>query len=278
MTSVSQALAAAGVALSGLPSPSADARALVSHVLGVAPSRLLAGGPLTAAQDDALAVAIGRRLSGEPVQHITGEAYFRTISVRVGPGVFVPRPETEVLAGWAVDQVRQGRRTVVELCAGSGAISSSIASESPGAAQWAVERDQRAYGYLTANLAGTGVASVHADMAVALRDQDGLVDLVVANPPYLPDGQELPDDVRKDPPEALFSGPLGLDATRTVAAVAWRLLRPGGVVGSEHGDDQGDPVRAIFIDVGFNDVRTNRDLTGRPRFVTARKPANPSQT
>jgi len=215
---------------------------------------------------------IRRRLSGEPIQHITNKAFFRTISVQVGPGVFVPRPETEVLAGWAIDQVRQGCRMVVELCAGSGAISRAIAAEVPGADQWAVEREDLAYAYLCENLVGTAVVPVHADMAEALPNLDGQVDLVVANPPYVPTDEQLPDDVRHDPPPALFSGPLGLDATRTVAEVAWRLLRPGGVVGSEHGDNQGEAVRSIFMQACFADTVTNHDLAGRPRFITASKP------
>ena len=215
---------------------------------------------------------IRRRLAGEPIQHITKLAYFRTISVQVGPGVFIPRPETEVLAGWAIDQVRLGCRVVVELCAGSGAISTAIAAEALGADQWAVEREDLAYSYLTTNLVGTAVVPVHADMAEALPALEGQVDLVVANPPYVPTAEQLPYDVRHDPPTALFSGPLGLDATRTVATVAWRLLRPGGVVGSEHGDNQGEAVRSIFAETCFVDTVTNHDLAGRPRFITARKP------
>jgi release factor glutamine methyltransferase len=176
-----------------------------------------------------------------------------------------------VLTGWAIDQVKQGFGRVVELCAGSGAISRAIVTEALPSACWAVERSDQAYTYLVQNLADTCVVPVHQDMAEALRDLDGTVDLVVANPPYVPTGQQVPADVQYDPDEALYSGDDGLDAIRMVADVAKRLLRPGGVVGCEHGEDHAGEVREIFAHAGFDRISTNDDLTNRPRFVTARK-------
>jgi len=255
----------------GILSPSAEARTLVSFALGVEPSRLPLVDEITAEQLRRLDQAVADRISGVPLQHVTGRAYFRTISVRVGPGVFIPRPETEVLAGWAIAQVGPGSR-MVELCAGSGAISRAICAESTPVG-WAVEASDEAYPYLVENLLDTSVIPVHGDMADTVTGLDGTIDVVVANPPYVPCGQDLPADVRHDPTDALFSGPDGLDAIRVVARVAMALLAPGGVVGCEHGEDQADEARRIFSRAGFESVHTHADLTSRPRFVTARKPA-----
>ena len=267
MAQASAKLGAAGVA-----SPHAEARTLVCFALGAEPSRLALIEDVTPDQQEILDQAVSARISGQPLQHVTGTAYFRTTSVHVGPGVFIPRPETEMLAGWAIDKVKHGCGRVVELCAGSGAISRAIVTEASPSACWAVERSDQAYPYLIENLASTGVVPVHQDMAGALRDLDGTIDLVVANPPYVPTGQEVPAEVRYDPEEALYSGADGLDAIRTVADVAMRLLRPGGAVGCEHGEDHAGEVREIFAAAGFDEISTTDDLTNRPRFVTARKP------
>jgi len=273
VTRVSSAVAETSVALgaAGVASPQAEARTLVCFALGVEPSQLALIEDITPSQKEVLDRAVAARISGTPLQHVTGTAYFRTTSVHVGPGVFIPRPETEVLAGWAIDQVKHGYDRVVELCAGSGAISRAIVTEASPSACWAVERSDRAYPYLVQNLAGTCVVPVYQDMAKALRDLDGTIHLVVANPPYVPTGQQVPADVQYDPDEALYSGYDGLDAIRVVADVAMRLLRPGGVVGCEHGEDHADDVREIFAEAGFAHISTTDDLTNRPRFVTARK-------
>ncbi|HSN10570.1 MAG TPA: peptide chain release factor N(5)-glutamine methyltransferase, partial [Propionibacteriaceae bacterium] len=227
--------------------------------------------------DDALVRlddAVARRAAGEPVQHITGVAHFRTTSLRVGPGVFVPRPETETMVGWCLEQVRAGAR-VVELCAGSGAISKALALEGPGLDQWALELSPEAVPYLTANLVGTGVQVVEADMAEGLHELDGTVDLVVVNPPYVPlDAWEsVPADVRDhDPHLAVFSGDDGLDALRVVAAVAARLLKPDGLLAAEHAEVQHEEVVDLYARDGrFGTVRDHQDLVGRWRFVTARR-------
>ena len=262
----------ATLADAGIDSPQAQARTLICYCLGLSPTRLALVDNLTDAQEALLQTALEQRLAGRPIQHITGEAFFRTVSVRVGPGVFIPRPETEILAGWAIDQVTPGKTRIVELCAGSGAISLAIAAESDPREQWAVEIDPRAYTYLKANLAATAVHPVLGDMANSLPSLDATIDLVVANPPYLRASlaDHLPDEVALDPDLALFSGDDGLDATRVVAKVARRLLKPGGVVGSEHGEDQAEDVAQIFCAAGFDQVRTCVDLAERPRFVVAR--------
>lgn len=258
----------------GYPTPDADVRLLLDAIVGwqrAADPGLV----LDAEQAARLDAAVARRVAGEPVQHITGVAYFRNEALAVGPGVFVPRPETEVMTGWVLDScAARPDPAVVELCAGSGAISRAIAHEArPPIRQWAVELSDDAVGWLQRNLAGTGVEVVAGDMAGALPELDGTVDVVVANPPYVPlDAYEgLPADVRRfDPPLALFSGADGLDAMRVVVDVAARLLRPGGAVAAEHAEVQHEAVVELFARDGrFAAVVDHRDLAGRWRFVTA---------
>lgn len=265
----------------GVASPRHDAEALLSHVTGT-PRALLT---LTARVDDVqrrtYLEMIAARARRVPLQHITGWAAFRYVDVEVGPGVFVPRPETELLAGWAIDEARavlagQGRPpVVVELCAGSGAISLSVVHEVPEARVHAVELDESAYGWALRNLDGTGVDLRRGDMADAFPELDGQVDVVVVNPPYIPlDAWEsvAPEARDHDPQLALWSGDDGLDAMRVVEAVAWRLLRAGGAVGAEHADAQGESAPAVFTS-RWTEVRDHRDLADRPRYVTARRPS-----
>jgi len=280
------ATATARLVAAGVESAAADARALLAHVLDLEPSRLLLVDrvPVTAAE--AYELLLLRRERRVPLQHLTGTAYFRYEELAVGPGVFVPRPETEVMTGWAVDRLREllavraagsdpAEVLVVELCAGSGAIARSIATEVPGAVVHAVEVSDEAVVWAAHNLTGTGVRLHHDDMAGALPELDGQVDLVVANPPYIPlDAYEsvAPEVRDHDPAVALFSGADGLDALRVVAAVAARLLRDGGLVCAEHAEGQQESAPAGFSRSGsFATVRDHRDLSGRPRFVTARR-------
>lgn len=259
--------------------PDAEARLLLAHALGVPASKLLTLGDLDTDAVDGFEQLLTRREAGIPVQYLTGRAPFRHVDVAVGPGVFIPRPETEVMTGWALDRLAEVGESplVVELCAGSGAISLAIADEYPSARQYAVELSEDAVGYAARNLAGTGVELIQADMADALPELDGTVDLVIANPPYVPleayDG--IPAEVREhEPTLALFSGQDGLDAMRVLAGVASRLLRPGGWVCAEHAEVQGVSAPQVFVDHrGFDQVRDHRDLTDRPRFVTARRVA-----
>ena len=282
MTSVSQALRTAARRV-----PDADARLLLAHALGVPATRLLTLGDLDLAARTRFDELLGHREAGVPVQYLTGTAPFRHVEVAVGAGVFIPRPETEAMTGWALERLAEFASekpgeppVVVELCAGSGAISLAIANEfagsrGRGAVQYAVELGETAADFARRNLAGTAVQLLQGDMADAFRELDGTVDLVIANPPYIPlEAYEgVPAEVRDHEPElALFSGQDGLDALRVVAKVAARLLRPGGRVCAEHAEVQHASAPHVFVDHGaFDQVRDHPDLTGRPRFVTARR-------
>ncbi len=273
-------VAAARLSAAGTASPGAEARTLLAHVLDLPPVRLALVGEVPDAAEDRFRDLVERRATGAPVQHLTGRAYFRHVEVAVGPGVFVPRPETEVMTGWIVERARELENpVVVELCAGSGVISLAISDECPSAEVHAVELSEQAVAWAARNLAGTGVDLREGDMADAFHDLDGRVDLVVANPPYVPleAWDSVPADVRDhDPALALWSGDDGLDATRVVARVAGRLLRPGGWVASEHAEVQAAAAPEVFVDTGlFDRVSDRRDLTDRPRFVTARRAARP---
>jgi release factor glutamine methyltransferase len=265
------------LAAAGVPSPVNDVEMLLAHVLGISRADLVISppaGPVQCANFEAL---VARRESREPLQHLIGSTGFRYLDVAVGAGVFTPRPETELLAGWAVDQARaieDRAPVVVDLCTGSGAIALSIATEVPPARVAAVELDRDAFAWALLNLAGSGIDLREGDMADAFTDLDGTVDVVVCNPPYVPlteyEGVDL--EAREyDPPLALFSGDDGLDAIRVVEHVAARLLRPGGVVGAEHADLQGTSAPAVFAAGGrWVDIRDHQDLAGRPRYLTAR--------
>lgn len=279
-SSIAEAVRAATKLLAdaGQPSPQADARILLAHVLGFELHGLLTAPSLDGQQSAAYARAVRERVEGTPLQHITGEAWFRTVRVEVGPGVFVPRPETEVMTGMAIDRLRAARAAgneplVVELCAGSGAISLAIAAEVPGCRQVAVELSEEAYAYAARNLAGSGVDLQLGDMADALPDLAGQVDMVICNPPYVPLDAYfgVTEEVRRhEPALALFSGADGLDALRVLAVTGARLLRPGGWLCAEHAEVQVESAPQVFVDHGaWTQVRDHQDLTGRPRFVTA---------
>lgn len=267
--------ATADLEVGGVSSPRHDAEALLSHVTGVPRMMLLGSARPNGMQVQQFLDLVTARAARFPLQHLTGSAAFRHVDVEVGPGVFVPRPETELLAGWAIDHARTLESpVVVELCAGAGAISLSVIHEVPGARVHAVELDEPAFEWAQRNLAGTGVDLRLGDMADAFPDLDGQVDVVVANPPYIPlDAWEsvAPEARDHDPALALWSGDDGLDAMRVVDRVARRLLKPGGVVGAEHADAQGESAPAVFAPL-WDEVRDHRDLADRPRFVTATKP------
>lgn len=267
--------AEAQLAEAGVASPRVDAELLLSHVTGVPRSLLLVAARPNDLQRRSYSELIEARARRVPLQHLVGSAAFRFVDVEVGPGVFVPRPETEVLAGWAVDQAALVENpVVVDLCTGSGAIALAIVHEVPGAAVHAVELDEPAYGWAQRNLSGTGVDLRLGDAADAFADLDGGVDVVVSNPPYIPlDAWEsvAPEVRDHDPALALWSGDDGLDAMRMIEATAWRLLKPGGAVGVEHADVQGESAPEVFGE-RWADVRDHPDLAGRPRFVAARKP------
>jgi release factor glutamine methyltransferase len=271
--------AAAVLAEAGVPSPEYDAAELLAHVLGTTRAGLATVHDVGPAPADEYADLVRRRAAREPLQHLTGTAAFRYLELAVGPGVFVPRPETELLAGWAVEQARalvdaDRGPVVVDLCTGSGAIALSVATEVPTSRVHAVELGETAVEWAARNLAGSGVDLRHGDMATAFCDLDGTVDVVVCNPPYIPlDAYEsvAPEARDHDPGLALFSGRDGLEALRVVERVAARLLHSAGVVGAEHADVQGRSAPAVFAGTGrWSDVRDHPDLAGRSRFTTAR--------
>lgn len=264
----------------GIGSPEHDAEVLLGLVLGVDRLALRRSERLDDVSSTAYEELLVRRSGHEPLQHIRGSAAFRYVEVAVGPGVFVPRPETEVLAGWAIEVLRGLQRDgtpeplTVDLCTGSGVLALSLATEAPGARVHAVELSEDAYAYAERNLAGSGVQLHLGDIASALPELAGQVDVVVSNPPYVPLSayEHVDVEVRDfDPPLALWSGTDGLDMIRAVEATSRRLLRPGGWVGCEHSDNQGRAVTAVFARPGWRSVRDNSDLGGRSRFVTAQR-------
>lgn len=282
------------LAAAGVPSPGADAAILLSHVTGLARGRLLLQDPLDPAYRTAFERLLTRRMSRVPVQHLVGSAPFRAWDIPVGPGVFIPRPETEVVAGAAIDALRAAAATegiAVDLCAGSAAIAVSIGLEVPGSEVWAVEVDPDARAWAERTLAAHADALAEAGSTVhlvagdagacaedALAELRGRVQVVVANPPYIPE-DAVPQDpeVREhDPRLALYGGPDGLDVVRALAGTAAALLRPGGTLVVEHADVQGegeggvpDILRTGPTAAAWTDVADHRDLARRPRYTTA---------
>jgi len=275
------AVAAARLAEVGVDSPRADAELIAAHVHGVGRGELHR--VPDAAFDPRFWDQVARREAREPLQHITGHAYFRYLDLEVGPGVFVPRPETEVMTGWAITRLTEmdvAEPVVADLGTGSAAIALAIAQEVPRARVHAVEADPLARAWAERNITRyveslpytAGRVMLHAgDFGDVLGELDGTVDLVISNPPYIPVGAFVEPEVSEyDPPAALWSGTDGLNAIRTVERTARRLVRPGGLVAVEHGAQQGAAVYWVFPEEsGWRDTRNNKDLAGRDRFVTA---------
>jgi release factor glutamine methyltransferase len=266
----------------GVASPRVDAELLLTFVWGIERGRLIAYETVPTAVVADFGELIRRRAAREPLQHLTGRAPFRHVEIEVGPGVFVPRPETEAMAGWVIDRLTEiavvRRPVVVELCAGSAAISMAILDEVSDVQVHAIELDDGAYRWAARNLAGTGAALALGDMADTgsiWPQLLGTCDVVVANPPYIPmeAWESVPPEVRDhDPALALWSGADGLAATAVVARVAAQLLRPGGLVASEHAEVQAQSAPEVFVSNGsFDQVRDHLDLAGRARFVTGRR-------
>jgi len=275
------AVAASRLAEAGVESPRSDAELIAAHVHGVARGGLHA--VPDAAFDPRYWDHVARRASREPLQHITGRAYFRYLELEVGPGVFVPRPETEVMTGWAIEALGEmdtAEPVVADLGTGSGAIALAIAQEMPRARVHAVEADPLARQWAARNIAGAAAAAPHVSGRVTLHGDDfasalpgacGAVDLVISNPPYIPVGSWVPPEVGEyDPATALWGGEDGLDSIRVVERVARRLLRSGGLVTVEHGAPQGAAVYWLFAEErGWRGTRNHADLAGRDRFVSA---------
>jgi len=267
-------------------SPQVDAELLMAHVVGVERSQFVTVTQISDEQIVDFESLVARRANRVPLQHLTGVAYFRHLELAVGPGVFVPRPETELLVEAAVKHLKNldSPRIAVDLCAGSGAIALSLALEVPGTSVHAVELSDDAFNWLTHNVVDHAAKLEAVDSHVIvhhgnagdrslLSEVANQVDAVVSNPPYIP-SEMIPRDPEArdhDPAIALFSGVDGLDVAREVVLVAVDLLKIGGFVGMEHADVQGESMPALFnaMPNTWSDVKDNLDYNKLPRFTTA---------
>lgn len=265
----------------GIPTPRVDAEILAAHVLGVPRSQLLLSDGFTDETLLPFVRAIEKRATGVPVQHITGRAPFRHIELSVGPGVFVPRPETELVTDWGLAALAgHSRPVVVDLCSGSGAIALAVANERRDAKVYAVEQSPEALTWLRRNAAERAEAGdspitvIEADVTdpSALAELAGTVDLVLCNPPYVPQGTKVAVEVGHDPPQAVFGGEEGLDVIRPVIDTAARLLTAGGSFAVEHDETHGAEVPTLLREDGrFAVIRLRYDLAQRARYTTAHK-------
>lgn len=267
----------------GVPSPEWDARVLAAHLIHCGHMDIPLSHEPMPGFDVAFGALVGRREAREPLQHILGTAWFGPLELDVGPGVFIPRPETEVLAEWGVRSLKEsilGQESpcVVDLCTGSGALALYIAHFVPQAQVWGVELSDAALAYTQRNARNTaGDASSHVHLVKGdvtdshvLAELDGTVDLVLTNPPYVPENPFLDPEVYHDPHEAVFGGADGMETITAMIPTIARLLRPGGRVGIEHDDETSEKVQdALLSHDGFDQVDVLHDLTGTARFVTA---------
>jgi release factor glutamine methyltransferase len=270
----------------GVTSPGVDAEFLLAHVAKMGRGEVLAhvhqGFELTDGQAADLEELVLRRESREPLQHLLGVAPFMAFQVRVGPGVFVPRPETESLAERAIHTastmaVGDSGLRIVDLCSGSGVLAIALARAIPHATVQALEISDDALPYLAHNIEDLApeVVITHSSLeSWASGVEPSSLDLIVSNPPYVPDA-EIPNDPEVqnyDPRLALYGGEDGLDLIRVIAEAASRALRPGGVVMLEHSNLQGAAVREALENQGFRTVSTDQDLVGRDRFTQGYRP------
>jgi release factor glutamine methyltransferase len=282
--------AAARFEAAGIEQAAVDAELLLAHFLGCSRGELVAkifmGEAATEQITAAFEALVSRREQREPLQHITGKAYFRNLELNVGRGVFVPRPETEMVAGLAIDALRAvatsesneggliaAEPIAVDLGTGSGAIALSLATEVRHAKVWAVEKSSEAMPFTQRNFDayGFGAQLIQGDLADAFQELNGKVSVVVSNPPYIPN-KMIPRDIEVrlfDPELALYGGDDGMDVMHAVSISAKRLLFLGGTLVVEHADNQSQQVIDLLTNDGWRQVRAHRDLTGRERAVTA---------
>lgn len=267
--------AAAQLAEAGIDSARYDAEELAAHLMGTERGRLTlldAPGDEFFGRYRDVVVARSRRV---PLQHLTGTAAFGPVTLRVGPGVFIPRPETEAILAWATAQPLGPHPVIVDLCTGSGALAVALARHRPAARVIGVDDSDEALSYARRNTEGTAVELVRADVTAPglLPELDGHVDLLVANPPYVPDDSAVGAEVAQhDPPHAVFGGADGMAVIAAVVGLAGRWLRPGGLFAVEHDDTtSARTVEMIETTKLFGDIEARHDLAGRPRFVTARR-------
>lgn len=266
----------------GVPDPLVDAELLAGHILGrrrgEVQAAIVRGDGIDDAAVSALDEAVTRRAAREPLQHITGTAPFRHLELAVGPGVFVPRPETETVVQYAIDALLSSPESApvgIDLGTGSGAIALAMATEVPHARIFAAELSEDAHAWASRNVAGVdNLTLVLSDLGEAFPELDGTASVVISNPPYVPDAA-IPRDpeVRLfDPAMALYGGEDGLDIVRVLSSRALRLLRPGGLLVIEHGELQGESIRDLLAVAGWRAPATHRDLTLRDRTTTALRP------
>jgi len=263
----------------GVPSPQADATWLLCHVLDTNRSDLLTritfDQELTIEQLADFLAALSRREKREPLQHITGKAAFRSLELMVGPGVFVPRPETEQVVQYAIDYLRQLPKpgVAIDLGTGSGAIAIAMATEVPQTKVYAVELSEAAFAYAAKNIeANAAMVELRLGaMQNVVSDLVGGLDVVISNPPYIPNSA-IPKDpeVRNyDPELALYGGEDGLDVIRDISGIAAALLRSGGLLVLEHADGQSEAIRELLLNDGWLSVNAFQDATLRYRTITA---------
>ncbi|UMB71066.1 peptide chain release factor N(5)-glutamine methyltransferase [Mycobacterium paraterrae] len=259
----------------GIDSARYDAEELAAHLAGTQRGRLSMLAPPDDAFFDRYRATIAERSRRIPLQHLTGTAAFGPVTLAVGPGVFIPRPETEAMLEWAMAQRIPKPSTIVDLCTGSGALALGLARHWPAARVVGVDDSEVALEYARKNAVGTTVELLHADVTGSgvLSDLDGQVDLLVSNPPYVPEGADLePEVLDHDPAHAVFGGPDGMAVITAIVALAARLLRPGGLFAVEHDDTtSSSTVELLRATARYEDIVARKDLTGRPRFVTARR-------
>jgi release factor glutamine methyltransferase len=258
----------------GVPSPRVDAELLAGHLLGVTPGRLRALLLGDSTVPEGYFALVEERARRVPLQHLTGRAYFRYLELQVGPGVFIPRPETESVVQLVIDALATVERPkVVDLGTGSGAIAGSLAHEIPGAEVYAVELSAFAHAWAARNLAPLGVKLIAGDFRDALPEHDGTFDAVVSNPPYVP-SEAIPNEPEvalHDPPEALYGGGAdGMELPTAAAATAARLLKRGGYFVMEHAEVQSEWIAAMLERMGtWAEITTHLDLNGKERATSA---------
>ncbi len=273
--------AAEKFAAAGIDAAQVDAELIAGHVLNLSRGEvqvaMLSGFALDDQQAKSFAEFSARRFAREPLQHITGVAYFRQLQLSVGKGVFVPRPETETVAQIAIDELRESKLAnpiAVDLGTGSGAIALAMHTEVENAQVHAVELSPDAFKFTSHNFERyPGANLVLGDMADAFNALNGSVSVVISNPPYIPvDMVPVDPEVHLfDPKLALYGGDDGLDLIRVVANTANRLLAAGGLLVIEHADTQSAAVCELLLAEGFDQVEAHKDLTGSDRAVSARK-------
>jgi release factor glutamine methyltransferase len=266
----------------GVTSATVDAELLACYCLGISRSELAimvaTNQEFPTESLELFDLSLARRVARQPLQHITGSAPFRHLELKVGPGVFTPRPETEQVVGCALETISKWPSPlIVDLCAGSGAIAISLATEISGSTVFAVEKSIEAFAYLRDNAASYGLAEANLrneDLENSLPELDGQVDLVISNPPYIPN-DAIPIDLEvqlHEPSMSLYGGVDGLDVVRQISSRAMKLLKPGGLLVMEHADTQSNAIGKLLLAEGWLEIVARADLAGKERMISALKP------